>query len=53
MLGASQEWEAGNCPWSHPMQIAQTLIMMMVVVMVTTVPPSICLEQHFSTLAAH
>lgn len=29
MLGASQEWEAGNCPWSHPVQIAQTLTMMM------------------------
>lgn len=22
MLGASQEWEAGNCPWSHPVQSA-------------------------------
>lgn len=29
MLGASQEWEAGSCPWSHPVQIAQTLTMMM------------------------
>lgn len=29
MLGASQEWEAGNFPWSHPMQLAQTLTMMM------------------------
>lgn len=25
MLGASQEWEAGDSPWSHPMQSTQIL----------------------------